>query len=109
MKGTKRNRPTTVKVIQWRKQDGEFSYPKPITGNEREMRVAVPIGRKADLQFCVAEMEAAHTDFYFSLNVKGVDLLDNGISGILTRSQLLALPEALEAGFREARKIGLLG
>lgn len=104
---TKPIRPISVKVSEWRKQDQEFNYPKPISGHERQVDVTVPLGGKARLEFCIAEMEAAHTDYHFSLTVDGAEATGN-IFGGLTREQLLALPEAIATGFREAEKIGML-
>jgi hypothetical protein len=100
-------RATTVEVCEWRKQDKVYDYHKPITGHERQMEVTVPLSGKARLKFCIAEMEAAHTDYHFSLGIDGADASGN-IFGGLTREQLLALPEAIATGFREANKLGML-
>lgn len=100
-------RAPTVEVCEWRKHDKVYDYPKPISGHERQMEVTVPLSGKADLKFCIAEMEAAHTDFFFSLSIKGIGE-DQGIFCNLTREQLLALPEAFARGFSEANNLGML-
>ena len=69
------------------------------------MEVTVPLSGKARLKFCIAEMEAAHTVYHFSLAIEGADATGN-IFCVLTREELLALPEAIATGFREAEKIG---
>jgi hypothetical protein len=46
-----------------RKQDKVYDYPKPISGHERQMEVAVPLDGKADPKFCIAEMERRTPSF----------------------------------------------
>ena len=104
----RKNPRNPVKVVEWRKKDGEFNYHAPITGLERQMDVTLPLGGNADLRFSIAEMDASHMEFYFSLSLNGVDLMDKGVSGLLSRDQLLSLPRVIDEAFSKVRGLGML-